>query len=186
MTETRLTRPRLTEPCVHIPCGGIRGPIGAIAHWQSCSCEPEPRKWPGCDVSREKDLCIICFRATAGGVSKWSWRACADCRTINDAVGVESGARPFALGRHSIMNGIGVRGGQSPEVTRAAIEHLLDFAQGGGRSRLTAWREQEYPRLAAAFDPDADVPLRLWQQQWPPGADASLDAFRRLLGNPQQ
>lgn len=181
-----MTRPRLTEPCVHIPCGGIRGPIGTRDRWQSCSCEAEPRKWPGCDVSREKDLCVICFRATAGGVSKWSWRACADCRTINDALGAESGARPFALGRHSIMNGVAVRGGQSPEVTSAQIARLVEFAHGGGRQRLLDWHEQEYRRLASAFDDGADVPLRLWQQTWPPGIDASLEAFRRLLEDRRQ
>ena len=176
-----MTRPRLTEPCVHIACGGIRGPIGTSRRWQSCSCESDPRQWPGCDVSREKDLCVICFRATAGGVSKWSWRACADCRAVNDAVGAQSGTRPFALGRHSIMNGVAVRAGQPPEVIQAQIDRLLEFAHGGGRQRLIDWHEQEYRRLASAFAVDADIPLRQWQEQWPPGPDASLDAFRRLL-----
>jgi hypothetical protein len=36
--------------------------------------------------------------------------------------------------------------------------------------------------LAGAFDPLADVPLRVWQQQWAPTLDASRDAFSRLLG----
>jgi hypothetical protein len=36
--------------------------------------------------------------------------------------------------------------------------------------------------LAAAFDPLADVPLRVWQQQRVPSLDASRDAFSRLLG----
>ncbi len=181
-----MTRPRLTEPCVHIPCGGIRGPIGARQRWQSCACESDPRKWPGCDVSREKDLCVICLRATAGGTSRWSWLACSDCRAVNDAAGSVLGATPLALGRHSVMNGIGVRGGGPAEVTRAQIERLVEFARGAGRTRLTSWRDQEYRRLASAFDPDADVPLRVWQDRFPPSSAASLDAFRRLLGNPQQ
>lgn len=181
-----MTRPRLTEPCVHIPCGGIRGPIGARGRWQSCSCEPDPRAWPGCDISREKDLCVICLRATAGGVSRWSWLACADCRAINDALGSQTGTRPFAVGRHSIMNGVAVSGGQSPEVTRGQIDRLVEFARGAGQMRLRAWRDEEYRRLANAFAAGGDVPVRLWQEQWPPGSTASLDAFRRLLANPQQ
>jgi hypothetical protein len=36
--------------------------------------------------------------------------------------------------------------------------------------------------LAAKFDPLADIPLRLWQQEWPPSRRASVDAFSRLLG----
>lgn len=181
-----MSRPRLSEPCVHIPCGGIRGPIGTDARWQSCSCEPDPRRWPGCDVSREKDLCVICLRATAGGTSRWSWLACSDCRAINDAVGSQMGRRPFALGRHSIINGVAVRGGQSPEATRAQIADLVEFARGADRVRLKAWRTDEYRRLASVFDPDDDIPVRVWQQQWPPGADASVDAFRRLLSSGQQ
>ena len=36
--------------------------------------------------------------------------------------------------------------------------------------------------LASKFDPLADIPLRVWQQEWPPGKSASEDAFARLLG----
>ena len=187
MTGSELTandialRKRITEPCVHIPCGRIRGPITSIGRWQSCLCEDHPQKWTDCDVSREKDLCIICFRGTAGGTSRWSWRACDTCRAVNDTVGSAVGARPFALGRHSVMNGIGVRGGQSATVTDEQIARLLAFARGDGR--LTQWGREEYGRLASAFEPDADVRLRLWQDRWPPSGAASLDAFVRLLGD---
>ena len=40
----------------------------------------------------------------------------------------------------------------------------------------------EYRRLANSFDPLADVPLRVWQQEWAPSRKASADAFARLLG----
>jgi hypothetical protein len=51
-----------------------------------------------------------------------------------------------------------------------------------GDDRLRDWRRREYRRLAAEFDPLADIPLRVWQQKWPPGRRASADAFSRLLG----
>ncbi|WP_156685606.1 hypothetical protein [Mycobacterium sp. Marseille-P9652] len=194
MTERKLSatdaalRERITELSVHIPCGGLRGPRQlrnpAYPHlpvrWQSCQDEDAPENWEGCDVSRDYDLCIICFRATAGGTSRWSWLACADCRAVNAALGSKCGALPFALGRHSLMNGIGVRGGSPPEVRDAQIARLLAFARGD--NRLREWETREYGRLASRFDPLADVPLKVWQQEWPPGRSASWDAFFRLTG----
>jgi hypothetical protein len=54
--------------------------------WQSCRDEDSPEKWEDCDVSRQYDVCIICFRATAGGISRWAWLACKDCRAVNKAL----------------------------------------------------------------------------------------------------
>ncbi len=90
MTDRNLTgtdaalRERIAQLCVHIPCGHLRGPVDG--RWQSCRDEDSPERWKGYDVSSEKDLCIICFRATAGGTSRWSWLACADCRRVNAAI----------------------------------------------------------------------------------------------------
>lgn len=175
-------RERIRELSVHIPCGDLRGPIHG--RWQSCGDEDSPERWQGCDVSREKDLCIICFRATAGGTSRWSWLACTNCRRANAAIAElepKYGVRPFALGRHSLMNGIGVGGGAPPEVEKEQIARLLAFAKGD--DRLREWRSREYPRLASRFDPLADIPLRVWQAEWPPSLEASVNAFGRLLGH---
>ena len=147
MTEPKLSvadaalRERIVELSVHIPCGGLRGPVHG--RWQSCGCEDSPDRWEGCDVSREKDLCVICFRATAGGTSRWSWLACADCRRVNASIAsLESkyGDHPFALGRHSLMNGIGVGGGAPPEVQQEQIARLAAFAKGD--DRLREWRRR--------------------------------------------
>ena len=104
-------------------------------------------------MSREYDLCIICFRATAGGASKFSWLACADCRAVNDKLG-RLGVKGFALGRHSFMNGIAVRGSAPPAVQREQLARLKAFSLGD--DRLRSWEREEYPRLASAFDPDAN------------------------------
>lgn len=175
MTERRLSktdtalRDRITEPCVHIPRGEIRGPVRRRAagqpyrgeRWQSCPGEDSPEMWPGCDVSRERDLCIVCFRGTAGGTSRWSWLACQDCRTVNSVFESPWRVTGFALARHSLMNGIGMRDGIPPDVGKAQIARLLPFADGS--DRLRDWPGQEYPRLASRFDPLSDVPLRVWQ-----------------------
>ena len=134
----------------------------------------------GCDVSRERDLCIICFRETAGGTSRWAWLACEHCRAVNTTIESARGIRPFALGRHSLMNRIGVRGGASTEVVEEQIARLVAFAKGD--ARLQEWRRQEYSRLAGIFESEADVPLNVWQQQWPPSRSVSADAFSRLTG----
>jgi hypothetical protein len=101
---------------------------------------------------------------------------CENCRAINAGLG-----KPLALGRHSLMNGIGIRVNASPEVVEQQTARLMAFAKGDGR--LRDWRQCEYRRLAAEFDPLADIPLRIWQQQWPPSPGASADAFSRLLGH---
>jgi hypothetical protein len=71
----------------------------------------------------------------------------------------------------------GTAGGSS---TWAWLAELVKFARGD--DRLRAWRDTEYPRLAAAFAPRVTVPLSVWQKRWPPGIDASWDAFSQLLG----
>lgn len=117
---------------------------------------------------------------TAGGSSRWAWVGCEDCRAINDALGRAWGLRPLALGRHSLMNGIGVRGGAPPEVQHRQAARLAAFARDV--ERLRSWGRQEYRRLAADFDPLADIPLTEWQRHWPSDRRASADAFSRLLG----
>jgi len=178
-TDTAL-RKRITELSVHIPCGGLRGPLERSGRWQSCLDEDYPVIWEGHDVARERDLCIVCFRGTAGGSSRWAWLACADCSAINAALERAWGFRPLALGRHSLMNGIGIRGDASPEVVKQQAARLIEFAKSNGG--LHEWRSKEYPRLAAKFDPLADIPLWLWQQEWPPSRRASIDVISRLLG----
>jgi hypothetical protein len=78
------------------------------------------------------------------------------------------------------MNGIGIRGDAPPEVVKQRAELLAAFAKGNGG--LGEWRRQEYGRLAAKFAPRADIPLRVWQEEWPPGRRISVDAFSRSLG----
>lgn len=175
-------RERVNVLSVHVPCGGIRGPIQRDTRslWQSCRCEDHPVRWEWADVSREYDLCIVCFRATAGGTSRWAWLACEHCRAVNKEVGRSWGFEPFRLGRHSLMHGVGVRIDAPPHVRDEQSARLKEFARGD--VRLRDWRRAEYPRLAASFDPLADVPLRVWRQKHPASWEASQDAFARLIG----
>ncbi len=190
MTEIELSatdaalRKRIRELSVHIPCGTIRGPVRQAVvcsvSWQSCRCEDAPERWEGCDVSRLHELCIVCRRGTAGGLSRWSWLACDNCRSVNAGLEKAWGVRPLALGRHSLMNGIGIRGGSSPQEREHQVARLMEFATGNGG--LREWTKVEYARLAGIFDPLDDVPLTKWQEVWPPSWAASWDAVSRFLG----
>ena len=74
------------------------------------------------------------------------------------------------------MNGIVVRGGPDDEEQIARLVRFVKRPYG-----RRGWRRREYVRLASEFDPLADIPLRIWQSAWPPGEQASIDAFERLL-----
>jgi hypothetical protein len=173
-------RERLVELSVHVPCGGIRGPVTRGGLWQSCRCEDHPVRWDRADVSRAYDLCIVCFRATAGGSSRWAWLACQDCRAVNREIADDWGFEPFRLAPHSLMHGVGVRGDAPPHVRDEEAARLREFTRGDGR--LRDWRRTEYTRLAARFDPLADVPLAIWQREHPASREASRGAFARLIG----
>ena len=135
MTERKLSAAdaalceRIVELSVHIPCGGLRGPVHGRR--QSCGCEDSPERGEGCDVSREKNCAVICFRATAGGTSRWSGglRGLPSGQRIDREPGVELWRSPIGLGRHSLMSRIGVGGGARPEVQQEQIARLAVFAK---------------------------------------------------------
>ncbi len=78
------------------------------------------------------------------------------------------------------MNGICVKGGAPPEVQERQLAELKQFAMG--HTDLRNWEKSEYKKLASIFDPLADIPLREWQDVWPPSWPASFDAISRFLG----
>ena len=165
---------------VHLPCARLRGWAGRV---QGCPCEPsEP--WPSCDVSRALDLCLVCARGTAGGTTRWSWLACTHCRAVDRALRDWLGMRVLPLGRHSIMNGVGLR------VAEASQDDVDAFAVrfeglGLGWDRLYVWGAAEARRLADRLvDTGPEVPLERWQADFPPSVSASLDAYERLLDTP--
>ena len=189
-TADAAVRNRIRELSVHLRCGMIRGPLTMGSHpndarldrWQSCRCEDEPEEWPGCDVSRVFDLCILCLRGFAGGVSRWSWHGCRNCLEVNRAVGRLLGGAPIALGRHSIMNGRAIPFAGDPAeiaLARKAFEHLVTQWDG-----LSNWKSREFRRLAdsQAWGTEYDVPLRTWQDNFWPSPETSHDAFLRYTG----
>ena len=186
----RLLRSTLTELSVHTRCGRIRGPVRHPVTradgqrddraWQSCACEDEPARWAGCDVSEKHALCVVCARGIAGGSSRWSWIGCANCREINSLLR-QHVRLSLPLGRHSIMNGVAIRGDATPQVQQRATDAFMGLLDQW--RQLDAWRAAEVRRLVefASFPVDADVPLRTWRTRLPASSEASIDAISRLL-----
>jgi hypothetical protein len=102
------------------------------------------------------------------------------CLTANYALELAWGRRLFALGRHSVMDGVGVSLSGAAEVVADQAAGLTSFLRGD--DRLSEWRDEEYARLAAAFAGREDVPLAEWQLVHPATPKMSVDAFARLLG----
>lgn len=182
----------INEFVVHVPCGGIRGPIGRLfarcdcpvndGLWQSCPCEDEPVRWENCDVSRQVDLCLLCARGTAGGVTRWSWLGCGSCRSVNEAASRSLGYRAVPLGRHSIMNSVGVRVAAQGEEVRRGHDELVGMARTWGD--LDAWFDVEVQRLAASQGwTGKQVQLRTWKDRLPSSRAASRSALRRFFGH---
>lgn len=165
---------------VHLPCARLRGWAGRV---QGCPCEPsEP--WPGCDVSRALDLCSVCARGTAGGVTRWAWLGCTSCRSVERSLQDWLGIRVLPLGRHSIMNGVGLRVAGASEAEAEAFAVRFQ-GLGLGWERLSAWGHAEARRLADGLDgAGPDVALEAWQEACPPSLAASVDAYQRILGTP--
>ena len=85
---------------------------------QRCRCEEQiPVNLGMLDCPSGLHLCYICARAVAGGFGRYSWNACKSCRAVNSGMTEWLGVS-LPLGRHSIMNGIGI----SMSATRPEFE----------------------------------------------------------------
>lgn len=180
---------RICEMSVHAACGELRGPTPpdsgspAIPWWQSCTCEDEPVRWDH-DVSSVQELCMLCCRGVArSGPSRFSWLACETCKDVNNTLGQVWGVRPFAFGRHSLMNGHAIRiGSSAAEISEGAT---LLTAAARGHGELFEWQQHEWQRVVgrarAIFGDVDDIPLSQWQAELPETREVTADAIGRYL-----
>ena len=92
---------------------------------QRCRCE-EYKAYPGVDCPSGYHLCYLCAAVVTGGESRWSWNACESCLKFNRSLKSKYGVS-LSLGRHSIMNSIGVQINASPEEQERAIDQMMKF-----------------------------------------------------------
>lgn len=139
-------------------------------------------------------LCTVCVRVALPDRRPWSWFGCETCRQVDARIASRFGARRLLpLGQHSIMNGTGLRLDIDDErVLAATYAEFLEL--GRGWDELGRWKAQEGARLVAIAQErlgsmPASVALATWQEWFPPGEAASIDAYDRLVaerGNPPQ
>lgn len=96
---------------------------------QRCRCEEQiPVNLGMLDCPSGLVLCYICARAVAGGFGRYSWNACKSCRSVNSGMSEWLGVS-LPLGRHSIMNGIGISMSATRPEFESGASALIAFSQ---------------------------------------------------------
>jgi len=138
-------------------CAGLAGcPPGREAYPQVCRCDRrEQERWPDHDFNEYADLCWCCQVELIPSGSKWSSFYCGDCRQRIRAYNEAAGRLVFLMGRHSIMNGVGLRGSDAarPEAVRAFGEAMRGFSFGMVRfdDAMDRWRPMRLEAVRRAI-----------------------------------
>ncbi|HVA10428.1 MAG TPA: hypothetical protein VNG12_27250, partial [Acidimicrobiales bacterium] len=101
-------------------CHQVRGTALAGFH-QRCACEPvpdpdEPRF--GQDFLMAAELCRCCGLVLLPSGSRWSVWFCPPCTRLARSFNEQLGRCVIPIGRHSLMNGVGLKGTGLPPVSR--------------------------------------------------------------------
>ena len=77
---------------------------------QRCTCSASKEdRWPGYDYNERARLCDCCGRYVLRSGSRWSVWFCEECKARVQALNEEMGFALIPIGRHSMMNGLGLR-----------------------------------------------------------------------------
>jgi hypothetical protein len=172
---------------------------------QRCACRPSGGdRWPGYDYNERARLCDCCCRYLLRSGSRWSVWFCDECKERVIGLNEDVGFALIPIGRHSLMNGLGLRGG----ATEREIKRFADRV-GGLSTRMDllshTWKpaqlRRELQRLglfkeggtgdgdgAGDGDPTSTaIPLPAYlaavaEEDRTSGADHRLEAFRGLAG----
>jgi len=125
---------------------------------QRCRCE-EYKAYLGVDCPSGFHLCYICASSVAGGTGRWSWNACESCLAFNRKLSSEYGVS-LPLGRHSIMNSIGIPISATKRLQEEEAKKLMHFLVVAGRisdwgtlqaralfESVPSWRNEPYITL---------------------------------------
>ncbi len=167
-------------------CAGLAGfPSGRCGYPQVCRCHrADEQRWPDHDFNEYFDLCWCCLLEAIPSGSKWSSFYCQDCRQRVRGYNESVGRVVLCMGRHSLMNGLGLRGRDAavPELVAAFGSELGGFIAelGGFYKAMGAWRPD---RLGAV--------LRASGQEGAAGGEQGLrlseylQAAEGLVGHPR-
>ena len=111
-------------------CTTCFGLTSAGTGMQRCRCE-EYKAYLGVDCPSGYHLCQLCAALLAGGTGRFSWHVCKVCLKFNRKLAKDYGFS-LPLGRHSLMNGLGIPLSASDEVRDAVIEDLMRSLNAAG------------------------------------------------------
>ena len=150
---------------------------------QRCRCEEQiPINLGMLDCPSGLHFCYICARAVAGGFGRYSWNACKSCLGVNSGMAEWLGVS-VPLGRHSIMNGIGI----SMSATRPEFEDgataLIAFSQKS--VELSDWGHLQTRALLESVPAWADrkvITVIEWEKKFKASKKNSRDDFAAYYG----
>lgn len=171
-----------------LTCFGLRGELRGRTH--KCRCQAltddwrERGEWAGYDIPLHVEVCRLCVRGTMKSGSRWSSYACTTCLELNlvvgRALGSDRGALP--LGRHSLMNGVGLRASEQQTEGLAGLSAaLMQLVQIW--VRLADWKVEEGQRLTfdTVWERTKTVRWHDWSESNPVSPGASVDAYCRFV-----
>jgi hypothetical protein len=147
--------------------GGAAASYEQRCYWTKCPYRDEAwhrpqsalREPPG-DFPAKLELCYCCAAEVIPSGSKFSSFFCEECRAAVHQANIELGRVVIPLGRHSLMNGIALRGGTNCDSSRIAgfadavnwsfnrIDRLFMWHRGVVSDRVAAMADSA--RLVAA------------------------------------
>ena len=145
---------------------------GAVSR-QRCRCPdkvPEGRTWPGYDFNEHLHLCECCSMMVLRSGSRWSGWFCEACKGQVDELNRAAGGSVIPIGRHSLMNGVGVSGREvssaGEDELDAIAEAFLDDLMGvfGAQERLHRFAAARRREIAGelGFPSGEDIDLPVW------------------------
>ena len=123
--------------------------------------EKEQLPWKGFDYNEIVTLCHCCGTELLRSGSRWSVWFCEPCKERVVTLNAEAGVAVIPIGRHSLMNGIGIEG--KPSISKKEIKAMAGSLNNMG-SRidcLEEWRKMAKSRnwQFAGLDPGQDAGL---------------------------
>ena len=139
-------------------CTRCFGLTSAGAGMQRCRCEVY-KAYPGIDCPSGFHLCYMCAASVAGGTGRYSWDVCDVCLKLNRKLARDFGVS-LPLGRHSLMNGLGIPLHATKRIQEEAATELLHFLDVAGSisdwgilqartlfESVPMWRKEPFIRL---------------------------------------
>lgn len=138
-------------------CAELRGDVtvDGVRRRQRCLCEPREPEWPRYDFNRKHELCHCCAAETIPSGSRWSLFFCEPCKTAIVHLRDQVGRVVIPIGRHTLMNGVGMSREGCVQTFVTQTTSLFDRMK-----RLHAWHADRVRDLLGEIDGgDGAVPL---------------------------